>query len=103
CVSGLRYLVLELRIGDRPRVPGLALEVICDAVAQTVFDMPINTVIRCVELASGKPLIKRCITVIEDLREGFGPCDPVGLFFPESEPVLRRLRVGLSGQVSVYG
>ena len=64
-VRGPADLVLELGVGDRAGVAGLALEVDRDPVAQAVLDVPVDAVVGDVELAAHEPPRERRLGPVE--------------------------------------
>src|SRR5699024_5467830 len=64
-----------------------AFEVVRDTVAITRLDVPVDTVVRGVELAADVPLRERRVGPVEYVGERLRPGDPIGLLCPEAEPV----------------
>ena len=93
-VRRLAHLALQLGVGDRPRVAGLALPVERDLLAVTVLDVAVHAVVGDVELAADEPLGERRLPV-EHLVPALRPREPVGLLGPE------RLAVGVGAVVPV--
>ena len=58
-VGRLADLALEVGVGDRPGVAGLADPVVGDLVAEAALDVPVDAVVGDVELAADEPLGER--------------------------------------------
>ena len=96
-VGGLLDLAMEVRVGDRPGVAGLADPVVGDLAAEPVLDVPVDAVVRDVELAADEPAGERQLP-LERRVEVLGPADALaGELRPE------RLEVGLGLEVQVRG
>ena len=102
-VGGLGDLVLELGVGDGAGVARLALEVDGDPVAVAGLDVPVDAVVRDVELAVREPLGERRVRPVQRLGRLLGPGQPPGLLGPEAEPVSLGLLVRLRRDVGVRG
>ena len=64
---------MQVRVGQRPGVAGLADPVVGDLVAEARLDVPVDAVVGDVELAAGEPLRERQIPLerrVERLRPG---------------------------------
>src|SRR5699024_7425624 len=88
--QGIRRLadeVFQLGVRDRSGVTRFAFEVVRDTVAITRLDVPVDTVVRGVELAADVPLRERRVGPVEYVGERLRPGDPIGLLCPEAEPV----------------
>ncbi len=96
CVRRLRHLGEELGIRQRPGVPGLAFEVDGHPVAVAGEDMPVEAVVRDVELSVGEPLGERRVRPVEHLGEVVLPVDEfTGLLGPEALEVLGTALIGV--------
>ena len=96
-------LALEVGERERPALVGrLPLPVVGDLVAEARLDVPVDAVVRDVELAADVPLRVRKLP-LEELVEGLEPGDALAaLRLPELAPVALvdvRLRVRLRGEV----
>ena len=98
-VGGLLHLGVQLGIRDVPGVTGrLAHEVEGDLVAAAGLDVPVDAVVRRVELAVDEPRGERRVAPVQDLGERLAPGEvAAGLVGPEA------LVVGLGGGVQVRG
>jgi hypothetical protein len=92
-VGGARDLVLELGIGDRAAVAGLALEMDGDPVAMAGLDMTIDAVVRHIQPAVGEPLGERRVRPVQRLGRLHRPAQSAGLGGPEAQPVRLRLLI----------
>ncbi len=102
-VGGPGDLVLELGVGDRAAVAGLALEVDRDPVAVPGLDVPVHAVVGDVEFAVGEPLGERSVGPIERLGGLLGPAQALRLGRPEGEPVFGGRRVGVGVDIGGGG
>lgn len=100
-VGGLGDLVLELGVGDRATVAGLALEVDGDAVAVAGLDVPVHAVVRDVQLAVREPLGEGRVGPVERLGRLDVPGQAAGLGGPEAQPV--RLGLGVRSLCHIGG
>ena len=95
-VGGPADLPLQLGVGERPGVTGLADEVDRHLVAAAGLDVPVDAVVRRVELAPDEPLGERRVVPVEGAGEVGGPGEvAAGLLGPEV------LVVGVGGGVQV--
>ena len=72
-VGGPADLALQLGVGDGAGVAGLALEVDGHPVAVAGLDVPVDAVVRRVELAADEPLGERRVVPVEGAGEVGGP------------------------------
>src|SRR5207302_7400252 len=72
----------EVLEGDGARVPGLALPVVCDLRPPPGLHVPVEAVLRDVQLAAEEPLRVRRLP-LEDLAEGLTPLQRLRLLCPE--------------------
>ena len=94
-VGGLLDLALEVGVGDRPGVAGLADPVVGDLVAEPALDVPVDAVVGDVELAADEPLGERQVP-LERRLERLDPVEPLaGEIRPEG------LGIGLGAGVQV--
>ncbi len=100
-VRGLGDLVLQLRVGDRAAVAGLALEVDGDPVAVARLDVPVHAVVRHVERAVLEPLGERRVRPVQRLGRFLRPAEAAGLRGPEAEPVSLGLLIRLRRDIGV--
>ena len=92
---------LEVGVGDRLRVAGLALPVVGDALAEPGLDVPVDAVEAGVQLPADVPLRVRRLPLAERLP-GLEPGQPAGLGAPELLEVALvdvRLHVRLGGEL----
>ena len=83
-VGGLGDLVLELGVGDVPRVAlGLADPVEGDLVTLAGLDVPVHAVVRRVDGAADEPLRERRVVPVEHPVPLLVPAQPFGLLGPE--------------------
>ena len=73
-IGGLAHLALEVGVGDRPGVAGLADPVIGDLVAEAALDVAVDAVVGDVELAADEPLRERQVP-LERRVEVLDPVD----------------------------
>ncbi|MDR6098176.1 hypothetical protein QE454_001795 [Microbacterium sp. SORGH_AS454] len=78
------HLVGQLGVGDVALVAGLSLPAQSDAIAVARFDVPVEAVVRDVELTVGEPLRERGVRPVEHLSEGAVPVELTGLLGPET-------------------
>ena len=101
-VSGLAYVIFELRVGDRTRVAdGLALPVDGDAVTVARLNMPVDAVVGDIECAADEPLRHRGAGPVEDVGERRSPGQSVRLLSPERQPVGLGLPVQVCCRIGV--
>jgi hypothetical protein len=74
-VGKLADAIEEILVGDLGNVALVTFEDQRDLVAEALVDLTIETVVRNVQLAIGKPLEERCIALVENLGEGRLPID----------------------------
>ena len=92
-VGELRRLLEQLGVGDRAGVTRFALPVNGDTVAEPGFDVPVEAVVRDVQLAADEPLGERQLP-LADRRPLLRPRHQIErLTGPEALVVLRRLVV----------
>ncbi len=103
-VGGLADLVLELGVGQRAGVVGgLADPVQRHLVAAPGLDVPVDAVVRRVELAADEPLGEGLVVPVEDPVPLLRPVQATGLLLPERQPVVRGCVVRRRGEVGVRG
>jgi hypothetical protein len=102
-IGRLAHLTLQVGIGDRPGVAGLALPVVGDLGAVPGLDVPVHAVVRDVQLAAHEPLGERRVAPVEHGVPALGPGEPVGLPFPERQAVGGSLVIGLLCHVGGRG
>ncbi len=87
-VRGLLHLLGQLRVGVGAGVAGFALEVDGHPVAEPVLHVPVQRVVRGVDLAADEPLRERRVGPVQGLREVLVPGQQLaGLLRPESGAV----------------
>ena len=101
-VGRLAHLVLELAVGDRPRVARLALEVDRHLIAVPVGHVAVQAVHRRVQRPADEPLRERRVP-LQRLRPARVPVQPVRLTFPKRQPVGRRRVVRVRADVCGRG
>ena len=101
------YIGEEVGVGQRPLLAALAVPVECDLVAAAVLDVPIQAVVRGVELSVSEPGEERRPAVIHPRLERGVPAQPgPGLLGPPRRRVrglLVDLRVGDAGRLHELG
>ena len=103
-VGGLGDLVLQLGVGDVALVVDrLTDEVQRDPVPTAGLDVPVDAVVRRVQLPADVPLGEGRVVPVEDAVPAGVPGQALGLFGPETLPVLLGSGVGLLGEVRVGG
>ena len=103
-VGGLLHLLGELGVGVGAGVAGLALEVDGHAVAEPVLHVPVQGVVRGVDLAADEPLRERRVGPVQGLGEVLVPGQQLaGLLRPEGRAVGLGLGVGFRANHGVGG
>lgn len=98
-VGGLTDLSQQLGIGDGAGVARFALPVDGDPIAVAGLYMPVDAVVRDVELAAHKPLREGRVGPVENLPEGLVPVQAAGLLLPEPEPIFLGRLVEVGGRI----
>jgi hypothetical protein len=103
-VGGLADLALEVGVGDGAGVAALALEVDRDPVTVAGLDVPVDAVVRDVELAADEPLREGCVVPVQGALEVGRPGDALaGLLGPEALVIGGGGLVHLGGAVGLRG
>lgn len=92
-VGGAAHLGVELAIGERAHLAGLA-DPDERALVAARGEVPVEAVLRQVELAVGEPAHERRLGLVEHLRERLDPVEAARLFGPE--------RLGVLGGAAVH-